>query len=94
MVSPMTTVRSGVVPSSRAASHIVIGLGLPRASAFLPVAASMALTMAPQPGRMPPPAVGQFGSKFVAISLAPSFTKVTAFSSISMLRLLPSPTMT
>ncbi len=62
-------------------------------NALMPVATSINDTIAPQPGRMPE-CVGQFGSRFVAISLAPSSTICTACSSISKLRTRPSPTTT
>ncbi len=56
-------------PSSLRAARIMQGLGLPTLNALTPVAVSSIATIAPQPGRRPL-CVGQFGSRFVAISFA------------------------
>ena len=71
IVSPITVVSSVRRPSSLRASRIITGLGLPTLKAFRPVADSNMATIAPQPGRRPF-SVGQLGSRFVAISFAPS----------------------
>src|SRR5262249_29970312 len=80
-------------PSSFRAARIITGLGLPTLNAFTPVAASSNATKAPQPGRMPC-GVGQFGSRLVAISLAPPSIMPTADSTSSRLNVRPSPTTT
>ena len=71
--------------------RIITGLGLPTLKAFRPVAVSSMATMAPQPGRVPC-CVGQFGSRFVAISLAPPMIIRAAASTISKVNARPSPT--
>jgi len=71
----------------------MIGLGLPTLKARTPEAASSMAVMAPQPGRMPW-AVGQLGSRLVAIGLAPRIIMRTAASINSMLKVRPSPTTT
>ena len=68
----------------------MIGLGLPTLNALMPLAVSSMATMAPQPGRMPA-CVGQFGSRFVAMSLAPARTIRRAASTISKFNVRPSP---
>ena len=72
---------------------IMIGLGLPKLKAFRLEAVSRKATMEPQPGRIPP-SIGQFGSRLVAINLAPSMINCNAFSNTSKLISLPSPTTT
>ena len=94
IVSPTITVSPVVSPNSFRAARIITGLGLPTLNARTPVAASSMATIAPHPGRMPPFWVGQFGSGFVATSLAPPAIIRTAASTSSRLNARPSPTTT
>ena len=68
-MSPIIVVWSVIRPISFRAARIMIGLGLPTLKALTPVATSKVATSAPQPGRIPPFWVGQFGSGFVANQL-------------------------
>ena len=92
-LAPIMIVSSVARPSSFRAARIMTGLGLPTLKALRPVAVSSIATIAPQPGRKPC-AVGQLGSRFVAMSLLPRRIIRTAASTISILKVRPSPTTT